>query len=67
MTSLQLVEVYLEQIEAYNPYLHAVICTAPKPSLLEAAKKLDAERSDGKVHLSLHGIPILVKVWYLLH
>ncbi|KAH8761174.1 amidase family protein [Diaporthe sp. PMI_573] len=60
-TSVQLVEFYLEQIETYDGYLHAVISTAPKASLLEEAERLDQERKQGIVRSPMHGIPILVK------
>jgi len=62
-TSVQLVEFYLEQIETYDGYLHAVISTAPKASLLEEAERLDQERKQGMVRSPMYGIPILVKVW----
>lgn len=63
VTSFQLVETYLKQIETHNRYLHAVISTAPKESLLKQAKRLDQERGQGLVRSTMHGIPILVKVW----
>ena len=62
ITSVRLVEIYLEQIEKYDGYLHSVICTAPRDDLLEKARHLDTQRSEGKVLSALHGIPILVKV-----
>ena len=62
MTSIQLIEIYLKQIEQYNGYLKAVISTAPRSALLNKAKQLDAERSEGNVRSSMHGVPILVKV-----
>ncbi len=61
VTSVQLIEIYLKQIELYNGYLKAVISTAPKSALLEKAKNLDVERSQGKMRSRLHGIPVLVK------
>jgi amidase len=60
-TSVQLVELYLNQIAQDNGYLHAVIATAPKDDILRQAEKLDEERKSGKIRSSLHGIPILVK------
>ncbi len=54
-------EVYLDQIEKHNEYLKAVIATAPKASLLEKAKGLDEERSNGTIRSQLHGLPILIK------
>lgn len=63
ITSVQLIELYLERIKTYDGYLHAVISTAPKASLLEEAERLDQERKRGIVRSPMHGIPILVKVW----
>ncbi|KAH8688628.1 amidase signature domain-containing protein [Phaeosphaeriaceae sp. PMI808] len=60
LTSVQLVERYLLEIEHCNKYLRAVISTAPKASLVQRAEKLDEERRAGKCG-PLHGIPILVK------
>ena len=61
LTSAQLVEVYLAEIDKYNGYLKAVIATAPKQQLIEKAKTLDHERSRGTLRSQLHGLPILVK------
>lgn len=61
LTSVDLIERYLSEIESCNKYLRAVICTAPKASLFQQAKKLDEERRAGKCG-PLHGIPILLKV-----
>lgn len=62
LTSTQIVEVYLAEIEKHNAYLKAVIATAPKSSLLERANALDKERTSGTTRSQLHGLPILVKV-----
>ena len=62
LSSVQLVEVYLDQIEKHNGYLKAVIATAPRASLMEKAKALDKERSNGTIRSRFHGLPILVKV-----
>lgn len=64
VTSLDLVQLYLTQIEKHNHQglkLHAVISTAPPNLLTQQAKRLDSERASGHVRSSLHGIPILVK------
>lgn len=66
VTSKQLVTTYLKQIEKHNPYLHAVIETTPEDILYKTAETLDAERASGKVRSRLHGIPVLVKVTYVL-
>lgn len=60
--SVYLVNAYLSQIQKYNGYLHAVLSVAPRLSLFEQAKALDAERETGKTRGPLHGIPILLKV-----
>ncbi|WQF83994.1 Putative amidase signature domain-containing protein [Colletotrichum destructivum] len=61
LTSEVVVTEYLEQIEAHNGYLHAVIATAPKALLPEKACFLDKERAASRVRGPLHGIPLLVK------
>ena len=65
LTSLELVQAYLAQIDAHNHKglcLNAVISTAPQGLLFDLAKRLDAERATGKLRSPLHGIPIIVKV-----
>ncbi|KAL8657006.1 MAG: hypothetical protein Q9226_002348 [Calogaya cf. arnoldii] len=47
VTSAQLIEIYLAEIEKNNGYLKAVISTAPKDSLIEKAKALDEEFANG--------------------
>lgn len=42
-----------------NGYLECVIET--NPDALDIARRLDAERKQGKVRGPLHGIPVLVK------
>ncbi|KAI0191098.1 amidase signature enzyme [Astrocystis sublimbata] len=62
--SVDLVEIYLDQIERENHSgleLNAMISTTPKHILHEIAKELDAERRRGIVRGPLHGIPISVK------
>ncbi|KAH7031512.1 putative glutamyl-tRNA amidotransferase subunit A [Microdochium trichocladiopsis] len=60
-SSTQLVTAYLGRIAKYNPFLNAIISTAPTSSLLSIARHLDQERADGHVRGPLHGIPILLK------
>ena len=66
VTSAQLVEVYLAEIERNNGYLKGVICTAAKNSLIDKANALDRERSSGRTRSHLHGLPMLVKVGFTL-
>ncbi|KAI1736309.1 putative glutamyl-tRNA amidotransferase subunit A [Xylaria scruposa] len=61
VTSEQVVDHYLHQIETYNGYLHAVISVAPRDVLVARSRQLDEERSRGQVRGPLHGIPVLVK------
>jgi amidase len=64
ITSIEIVELYLNQIEQHNRrgrQLRALISVAPKHELLKIAKKLDDERARGKIRGPLHGIPIVVK------
>lgn len=62
VTSEEIVSTYLNQIEKYNGYLHAVISTPPRDKVLAYARNLDQERKSGQVRGPMHGIPILVKV-----
>ncbi|KAF4972518.1 hypothetical protein FSARC_942 [Fusarium sarcochroum] len=64
VTSVKLVEAYLDRIRAINHKglnLRAVIEIAPTDNVKAIAKKLDDERTSGKVRSPLHGVPILVK------
>lgn len=63
-TSGKLAQIYLDEIEKHNGYLKAVICTVPKALLLKKAKELDEERANGTIRSRLHGVPILVKVYW---
>lgn len=62
ITSVEIVNVYLAQIERHNDWLRAVLQVAPKHFLLERAGTLDKERQEGLLRGPLHGIPVLVKV-----
>jgi amidase len=64
ISSVEIVELYLYQIEQHNRrgrQLRALISVAPKHELLKIAKKLDDERLRGKIRGPLHGIPIVLK------
>lgn len=62
ITSVQIVEQYLEQIDRYEPDLNALASIAPRDSLRRIAESLDDERRGGRVRSPLHGIPIVLKV-----
>lgn len=59
LTSEQLVNIYLERIEAYDDMFNSINQLNEKA--VEQAKELDKEREEGKLRGRLHGIPILVK------
>lgn len=59
LSSEELVNLYLERIEAYNDEFNAI--RQINENALEEAKALDIERQNGNVRSKLHGIPIVVK------
>ncbi|EDU42724.1 amidase family protein [Pyrenophora tritici-repentis Pt-1C-BFP] len=64
ITSVQIVRLYLKEIEMHNRrgrQLRALISVAPKHELVRIARKLDEERARGKIRGPLHGIPIVLK------
>lgn len=62
VSSVEILEQYLAQVDRYNPKLNAFISLAPRKNVLDAAKLLDKERQQGKLRGPLHGIPIVLKV-----
>jgi len=62
LTARQLVQLYLNRIEAYDqqgPSINAIITT--NPNALEEAQRLDAEFQSSGITGPLHGIPVIVK------
>lgn len=62
LTARSITEAYLDRIERIDrngPTLNSVI--ELNPDALAIADRLDAERAEGRVRSSLHGIPILLK------
>ncbi len=62
LTSIQLVQTYLERIDAVDkkgPELNSII--ELNPEAFSIASKMDEERSAGSLRGPLHGIPILIK------
>ena len=59
LTSTELTQFFIQQVETLNPQLNAVI--AMNPNALAIAKQLDEELSKGKTRGPLHGIPLLIK------
>ena len=65
VTSEQLVETYLNQIDAHNiegACLRAVISTAPRAEVLCKARELDTRRKEEGPIGPMHGIPVIIKV-----
>jgi amidase len=62
VSSVQIVERYLTQIERYNSTVNAFISIAPRDVALDIAASLDEERQRGEIRSPLHGIPIVLKV-----
>ncbi len=62
LNSVQITKKYLQRIQSIDksgPYLNAVI--EINPDALSIAAAMDAERKQGKIRGSLHGIPVLIK------
>src|SRR5207237_4743196 len=59
ISTVDLVETYLNRIEEVNPSLNAVVTIAP--DVLESAKLCDSELARGNIIGPLHGIPLTIK------
>ncbi|KAJ5894038.1 hypothetical protein N7495_005729 [Penicillium taxi] len=59
LTSVELLECYLDRIHQTQPYLNAIL--QHNPDAFSIAQKLDHERAQGRVRGPLHGIPFIVK------
>jgi amidase len=59
LTSEELVQFYLDRMEAYDDTLNSIITV--DDDVLEEARQLDQERKAGKVRGALHGIPVILK------
>jgi Asp-tRNA(Asn)/Glu-tRNA(Gln) amidotransferase A subunit family amidase len=59
ITSVELVQFYLDRIAKYDAQVNAVLFVNPRA--LDDARALDAERVRGRTRGPLHGIPILLK------
>jgi len=60
LSAVELMEAYLNRVDAVNPVLNAFVAVA-RESALDAARQLDAERRSGRVRGALHGIPVAFK------
>jgi amidase len=66
LNAVSLVQSVLALIGKHNKAslgLRALISVAPYADVLETARRLDKEFSQGKSRGPLHGIPFIVKVW----
>ncbi len=61
VTSEELVQMYLDRIEAYDDDLDLNSIISINPDALETARQLDEERAAGNVRGPLHGVPIIIK------
>ncbi len=59
ITSEELINLYLDRIEAYDQQYKSIISI--NENAIEEAKLADKLRSEGKIKSILHGIPIIVK------
>lgn len=63
LTSVELVDRCFAQIERHDHYLRAVLQRNPQARTVAAT--LDVERKNGRLRGPLHGIPILIKVFFI--
>ena len=59
VSSVEIVEAYLRQIEQVNPTLNAVVTIAPE--VVDRARERDSDLAKGKISGPLHGLPITIK------
>ena len=67
VTSVQLTQMYIDRIDAYDSRLKLNSIISICPDAIAQAKKLDKERAKGKVRGPLHGIPVIVKAEIVYH
>ena len=60
ISSVELVQAYLDQIEIINPKLNAIVQLVADSALAQA-KKADAQLAKGKPISPLHGVPMTIK------
>lgn len=61
LTSVQVLDTYLAQIDRHNETLRAIVHLAPREQLYRLARQRDLESKLGRCRGPLHGIPIVVK------
>ncbi|MBU9721359.1 MULTISPECIES: amidase [Bacillaceae] len=60
LTSVEVVEAYLDQIERVNPYINAVV-QYNREHALQLAQKADEDLENGVIRGELHGVPVTIK------
>ena len=60
ISSLELLELYLRRVEAYNPQLNAIIFTQLDKAR-DRARAADETLARGEVWGPLHGVPMTIK------
>lgn len=61
VTAKELVQMYIDRINAYDQSLNLNSIIMINPDALAQAEELDKERAEGNVRGTLHGIPVIVK------
>ncbi|VVM55469.1 amidase [Pseudomonas viridiflava] len=61
LTSVSLVDFYLQRIEERNPQINAIILQEQRESLYQQAEAADGQARKGQFSGPLHGIPITIK------
>lgn len=61
LTAKQLVQMYIDRINAYDDSLDLNSIISINPNALKEAEELDKERAAGTVKGDLHGVPVIVK------
>jgi amidase len=62
LSSVEVIEAHLQQIEAINPRLNAIAQLAAEQAV-EEARAADAALAEGRYRGPLHGVPFTVKDW----
>ena len=64
ISTTSLVKGCLSQVQEYDEWLRAMLWIAPEEKLMKVAQQLDLERKNGKLRSTVHGMPIVLKVYH---